>query len=242
MAGVSVLRHPDGPALASAVAEALLRRLVEMQAERGVVHLCLTGGRIANSVYEQLATLVGDSQLDPGLLELWWGDERFVPTDDPTRHSLQALARLAGSFPLDPARTHPMPSSDVFADAQEAASAYARDLAGTVIDICLLGIGEDGHVASVFPDHSSFDPTQALAVAVTDSPKPPDRVTLSLAAINRSREVWLIGSGEAKAAPVARALEGDPTLPAAHVQAAERTYWYLDEQAAALLPYHTCAL
>ena len=242
MPSVSVLRHPDAAALAANAAAALLRRVVEMQAGGGIVHLCLTGGRIANTVYEHLAGMVATSHLDPGRLELWWGDERFVPTDDPTRHSLQALARLAGSFPLDPGRTHPMPSADAFADPHEAAYAYAREISGTTLDICLLGIGEDGHIASLFADHPAFEPTQSLVVGVADPPKPPERVSLTLSAINRSREVWLFGSGPEKAGPVSRALRGDPTVPAAHVHGVEQTLWFVDEAAAALVPYHSYGL
>jgi 6-phosphogluconolactonase len=242
MPTVSVQRHPDAATLAANAAAALIRRLVEMQRDGRIVHLCLTGGRIANRIYEHIAGMVATSELDPGRLELWWGDERFVPTDDPMRHSLQALSRLAGSFPLDPARTHPIPSTDAFADSHAAAYAYARELSGTTIDICLLGIGEDGHVASLFPDHPSFEPTQSLVIGVTDPPKPPERVSLTLSAINRSREVWIFSSGAEKAGPVSRALRGDPAAPAAHVHGVERTLWFLDEDAAAQVPYHECGL
>ncbi len=242
MPAVAVQRHPDASSLAAHAATTLVRRLVELQTDGGIVHLCLTGGRIANQIYEHVAGMVATSPLDPGRLELWWGDERFVPTDDPERHSLQALARLAGSFPLDPARTHPMPSSDAFADPHEAAYAYGREISGTTIDICLLGIGTDGHIASLFPDHPSFEPTQSFAVGVTDSPKPPERVSLTLSAINRSKEVWLFGSGQEKAESVARALRGDPASPAAHVHGVEQTIWFLDEEAASQLPYHDCEL
>lgn len=242
MPAVSVQRYADSSSLAASAAAALVRRLVELQAGNAIVHLCLTGGRIANRIYEHVAGMVATSDLDPGRLELWWGDERFVPTDDPDRHSLQALTRLAGSFPLDPARTHPMPSADVFADPHEAAYAYSREISGITLDICLLSIGEDGHVASLFHGHPSFEPTQSLAVGVTDPPKSPERVSLTLSAINRAKEVWLLASGSEKAGPVARALRGDPTIPGAHVHGVDQTIWFLDEDAAALVPYHACGL
>ena len=135
-----------------------------------------------------------------------------------------------------------MPSADAFADPHEAAYAYAREISGTTLDICLLGIGEDGHIASLFADHPAFEPTQSLVVGVADPPKPPERVSLTLSAINRSREVWLFGSGPEKAGPVSRALRGDPTVPAAHVHGVEQTLWFVDEAAAALVPYHSCGL
>ena len=242
MSPVEVLRHPDASALADATAARIITTLVERQADTGHASLCLTGGRIGTAVLAAVAGNPGRDSVDWANVEIWWGDERFVPTDDPTRHSLQALARLAGSFPLDPGRTHPMPSADAFADPHEAAYAYAREISGTTLDICLLGIGEDGHIASLFADHPAFEPTQSLVVGVADPPKPPERVSLTLSAINRSREVWLFGSGPEKAGPVSRALRGDPTVPAAHVHGVEQTLWFVDEAAAALVPYHSCGL
>ena len=107
----------------------------------------------------------------------------------------------------------------------------------------LLSVGEDGHVASIFPDHPSSEATQASVVGVTNAPKlPPDRISLSLATINRSREVWFLASGGEKANAVGRVFRGDPALPAAHVRGAERTVWFVDEAAAAHLPFHECGL
>jgi 6-phosphogluconolactonase len=187
--------------------------------------------------------VVGTSKVDPAQLELWWTDEAFVPTDDPRRNSLQALSRLAGSFPLSPARTHPMPSSDASADPAQAALTYGTELDGSVIDICLLGLGENGHVAALHPGHPSAEPTSAVAVGVTDSPKAPsEQVSLSLSTINRSREVWLFATGIQKAQAVARTFRGDATTISAHVSGVERTLWFLDDAAASQLPFHSCRL
>ncbi len=238
-----VRRYPTPQVLAEDVAECLIHRLHDLQQANGVAEVCLTGGRVANLAYEHLARKVGRSGVDPGMLELWWTDEAFVPTDDPRRNSLEALARLAGSFPLDPARTHLMPSKDGSADAVEAAVAYGREMSGHTMDICLLSIGETGHVAALFPGHPSSEPTAALAVGVTDAPKPPpERISLSLATINRSREVWLLASGPEKAEAVARTFDGDPTTISAHVAGVDRTRFFIDEAAAAHLPFHRCRL
>lgn len=243
MSKARILRYRDADELAIAASDRLISTLVALQSSKGMAELCLTGGRIANAVYERLATIVGQPGFDPGLLELWWGDERFVPTTDPDRNSLQALSRLAGAFPLDPARTHVMPANEGAADAQQAAQAYAAELGDTVFDVCLLGIGPDGHTASLFPHHPSSEPTDALVIGVNDSPKPPsERISLTVAAINRSREVWMFVSGEEKAQAVAQALAGDPDLPASHVEGRERTLWFVDEAAAARLPFHQCTL
>ena len=238
-----VLRYLDADDLASHAAARLVDALVGYQADGRVAHLCLTGGRIALRVYHQLAGLVGGSDLDPARLELWWGDERFVPTDDPARNVGPTLASLAGRFVVDPARTHPMPAADGLIDAGAAAATYAKELGDTRFDVCLLGLGEDGHVASIFPGHPSGEATSQTVIGVSDSPKPPaERITLTIPALSRSGEVWFLVSGEEKADAVAAALAGDESLPAARVQGEESTLWLVDRAAASRLPYFECSL
>lgn len=240
MAEIHRFGSPDE--LADGVARQLLSALVARQAGGAITHLCLTGGRIANRMYARLGGLVEGSGLDPGRMELWWGDERFLPTDDPDRNAGPTLALLAGKFPLDPARTHPMPSADGVADNAASAATYAKELDDATFDICLLGMGEDGHVASIFPAHPSFEATPHAVIAVNDAPKPPpERISLSLGSLCRSREVWFIVSGAAKADALSRAVLGDPTLPAGVARGVERTVWFVDVDAAAKLPYHRCA-
>ncbi|MGD8215042.1 6-phosphogluconolactonase [Aestuariimicrobium sp. Y1814] len=238
-----VLRYSSSDELADAVASLLLTRLVELQA-KGEVHVCLTGGRIANRMYESLASLAEGSELDPSKLHLWWGDERFVPLTDPDRNASQSFGILARTISLRPGQTHAMPATDGRADSDEAAFSYARELGDTVFDVCLLGMGEDGHVASLFPNHPSFtQPTSAMVIGVSDSPKPPsERVSLTIPAINRSRAVWVLVSGEAKAEAVQRTIGGDPSLPATAVQGREETFFFLDQAAASLLPRYNCQL
>lgn len=235
-----VLRFPLADDLVTEAATALLNRLVRAQAD-GDINLCLTGGRIANRIYAAFAELAADSDLEPERLHLWWGDERFVETTDPERNALQSLALLAGRLQLVPSQIHPMPASDGNADPDESAFAYAQELNDTVFDLCLLGMGPDGHVASIFPHHPSFEPTTFTAIGVTDAPKPPpERISLTLPAINRSRDVWLWVSGAEKAAATAQALAGNPDLPAAHVHGTHETVWFLDAEAAADVPVHQC--
>lgn len=239
-----VRRYASGAGLTEGAAERLMAALVERQATtEGPVHLCLTGGRIANRIYEAFTELVDGSQLDPTRIELWWGDERFVATEDPERHAGEALSILARKLPMISARTHAMPPADGIADSGQSAATYARELGDTVFDICLLGMGADGHVASIFPGHPSFleEHTQAV-VGVTDSPKPPaSRISLTIPTLNRSREVWFLVSGGDKADAVRRSLGGDPTVPAGVVRGTEETVWLLDRDAAADLPYHDCS-
>jgi len=235
-------RFGSADELAEGAARGLLTALVARQAGGRVVHLCLTGGRIANLVYAHLGGLVEGSGLDPGRMELWWGDERFLPTGDPDRNAGPTLALLAGRFPLDPARTHPMPSADGVADNAASAATYAKELGDTTFDICLLGMGEDGHVASIFPGHPSFESTTHAVIAVNDAPKPPRaRISLSLGTLCRSREIWFLVSGREKADALSRAVLGDPTVPAGLARGLERTAWFVDLDAAGGLPYYRCS-
>lgn len=227
----------DGDGVADTVARKLLVRIEHLQSDpERVVQLCLTGGRIANRVYRELTDGQVTSRVDWRRVEFWWGDERYVPTDDPDRNAGQTLSILASRIPLDPAKVHPMPASDGSADLAQAALEYASELGETVFDICLLGVGPDGHVASLFPGHPSFEKQTGRVIGVEDSPKPPpERITLTMPVITASDEVWLIVSGAEKADAVARALDGDESLPATMAKGAERTVWCIDEEAASAL-------
>lgn len=238
----AIHRYATADDLAHGVAVSLLDRLVALQADGGVAQLCLTGGRIANRIYGALGQLVGASLLDPARLELWWGDERFLPTGDPDRNAGPTLAILAASFSLDPARTHPMPAADGLADNVVSAGTYAKELGDTVFDICLLGMGPDGHVASIFPHHPSFAESTHTVIGVDDAPKPPaGRISLTVPTLNRSREVWFLVVGDDKQDAVARSVAGDPEVPAGVTRGTENTVWFLDRAAAGRLPYHQCS-
>jgi len=242
----SVAVHADPDLLAEAVAARLIVRLLDAQADRGQASVVLTGGRIAIAVYQAVRRLPAADAVDWSRVDVWWGDERFLPAGDPERNETQARAALLDHLPLDPRRVHPMPSSDGVAgnDPERAAAWYAEALAtaarpGTALlphlDVLLLGLGEDGHVASVFPEHPVGYETRPVS-AVRGSPKPPPvRLTLTLPAINTAEEVWLVAAGAAKAQAVGMALAGAGPfqLPAAGVHGVSRTLWLLDRAAAA---------
>lgn len=235
-----VVRHTDAQDLSRHAARMLLDTLVELQATQEVVHLCLCAGEVATQTYEVFADLVPDSQLDPSRLHLWWGDEAYAPTTDPARTAPRLLTILARTLHVASSQIHVMPSSEGHADPSEAAFAYAAELGDTVFDLCLLGMGVDGHVGSIFPGHASMD-SASLAMGVSDAPKPPaERIGLTLNAINRSHRVWLWVAGEQKAPAVTQALDGDETLPAALVHGTQQTLWFLDEAAARDLPRYHC--
>ncbi|PFG16932.1 6-phosphogluconolactonase [Propionicimonas paludicola] len=237
-----LIRYCNQPELARRAAARLLASLIELQADGRVAQLCLTGGRAALATYAELGELVPGSALDPSRLELWWGDERFVPTDGTDRNAGPTLALLARHFLVDPARTHPMPSADGQVDAAASAATYAKELGETRFDLCILGVGVDGEVAAIFPGHPSAEPSTQSVIGVTDAPKgPPERISLTIETINRSREVWLLASGQEKAEVVSRAVAGDSALPAGRVSGRRRTLWLVDEAAAAKLPYYECS-
>jgi 6-phosphogluconolactonase len=231
-----VVVSPDADTLAATVAARLAIKIIDAQAERGSASIVLTGGRIAAKVLGTLKDLPAAQAIDWSHVELWWGDERFLPTGDPERNDTQARAALLDALPLDPARVHAMPASDGpdGDDASAAAEAYARELGDRPhFDVLMLGVGEDGHVASLFPGHPVLTET-GTAVATFNSPKPPPtRITLTMPTIQSADEVWLVAAGPDKTKSVGAALNGDKSLPAAHATGTSRTLWLLDRQAAA---------
>ncbi|MGW0436019.1 6-phosphogluconolactonase [Micromonospora sp. NPDC003197] len=246
MSETSVVVHADRDVLAQAVAARLIVRLIDAQAERGQAGLVLTGGRVAAAIYRAVRDLPARDAVDWSRVDVWWGDERFLPAGDPERNETQAREALLDALPLDPARVHPMPASDgpEGDDPETAAATYTAALAtaarpGTAtlphFDVLLLGVGEDGHVASVFPGHPVVYETRPVS-AVRGSPKPPPvRTTLTLPTINTADEVWLVATGTDKARAVGMALAGagPVQLPAAGVCGVSRTLWLLDRAAAA---------
>jgi 6-phosphogluconolactonase len=235
--GAQILVHPHADDVAEALAARLMSRLTELQREARTPQVALTGGRIATRAYERLGSEGRSSAVDWSRLGLWWGDERFVPADDDDRNARQALTALS-ALPLDLERVHPMPAADDGLDLDAAAEAYDAELGDVAFDICLLGMGPDGHVASLFPEHPSSY-AEGRVVGVRSSPKPPpERISLTLEVINRSAEVWfsVTGADKAAAARLAFSGAGPIQVPAAGVRGRERTLWLVDRDAAAQLP------
>lgn len=249
MSTTSVVVHANADLLAHAVAARLAIRLADAQAARGAASVVLTGGRVAAAAYRALRDSPARDTVDWRNLDVWWGDERFLPSGHPDRNDAQAREALLKVVPLDPRRVHPMPASDGpdGDDPEGAAAGYAMALAAAAkpghqrlphFDVLLLGVGEDGHVASVFPESpASYE--QRPVTAVRGSPKPPPiRITLTRPAINTAEEVWLVAAGASKAAAVRMALTGSGPVqvPAAGVAGVATTRWLLDRAAAAELP------
>jgi 6-phosphogluconolactonase len=230
--------HPTPDAVARTVAEQLVARMASLQASGKVPSVVLTGGTIANAIYQAVAALPS-SDVDWTRVDFWWGDERFVPADSTDRNDRAAELDMLDVVGVDPARVHAMPAADeVHTDVDAAAAAYAEEVrthAGDDFDLVLLGVGPDGHVASLFPGFPQLGVVDELAVGVTGSPKPPpDRITLTFATLNRAREVWFLVTGEGKADAVARALAPDGSVqdtPARGITVQD-SIWWLDRAAA----------
>lgn len=234
-----VLVEDDPTSLAHVVADQLVSTLAALQAQDHVPSVVLTGGTVADKIHRAVAARSDDGRVDWSRVELYWGDERFVPADDGDRNELQVRRALLDHVDVDEARVHPMPAADGTLTVEDAAAAYADVVRDRTFDVVMLGMGPDGHVASLFPGKPTLQVTDRDTVAEADSPKPPpERISLTYAALNRGREVWLLVSGDGKADAVARALGGDDPArtPAAGVHGSEQTLWMLDEAAASRLP------
>jgi 6-phosphogluconolactonase len=241
-----VVVHPDAHLLAEATAARLLTHLVDVQSHRSPVHVVLTGGTVGIKTLAAVAANPVRDAVDWSGVHLWWGDERFLPDGDPDRNETQArdalLDALGDALPAEnvhamPALSADTPTPEVAADQYAAtlAAATGGTAASPAFDVLMLGMGPDGHVASLFPDHEALSATGRATVGVHGSPKPPPlRVSLTYDAITGAREVWVVAAGAEKAQAVASALGGAAvtTTPAAGAVGIERTLWLVDVAAA----------
>jgi 6-phosphogluconolactonase len=243
--------HRDADLLAQAVAARLVTRLVDACAAADSASLVLTGGGIGTRVLSELAAAPARDAIDWRRVDIWWGDERFLPAGDPERNETAARAALLDHIDTSPDRIHPMPPSDgPDGDNPEAAAErYAGWLRAAArpedhgdvpsFDVLMLGIGPDAHVASMFPGQPALYEEKRTVVAVHGAPKPPPtRLTLTRPAINAARDAWIIASGSDKAAAVRLALSeaGPIQVPAASVRGRQQTLFLLDRAAAAEVP------
>jgi 6-phosphogluconolactonase len=211
----------------------------------------LTGGGIGTQVLAELAAAPARDAVDWPHTDIWWGDERFLPTGDPERNETGARAALLDHVGVDPGRVHAMPGPDGpdGNDPEAAAARYAGWLRGAAtpadeggfpaFDIAMLGIGPEGHIASLFPGLPAVYEQERSVLAVHGSPKPPPtRLTLTFPAIQAAREVWVLVSGDEKADAVRLALSGasQAQVPVAGARGREQTLFLLDRAAAAKIP------
>jgi len=228
---MNVELYPDGSALAAAIAERIVGRLALIQTEGRRPSLVLTGGTIAIEAYARL----GSGPVDWSEVDFYWGDERFVPAGHSDRNDQQARDAFLDRLGVPIERIHAMPAHGCDLSMAEAADSYAAALPDEPFDLVLLGVGPDGHIASLFPGFAQLHETERRVVEVFDSPKPPAvRLSMTLPALNNADSVWFLVSGGGKAEAVARAM-GDGTVgdtPAVGVHGLNETVWLLDEAAA----------
>jgi 6-phosphogluconolactonase len=221
----------DEATLAAAAAAAIVAGLSRGLQTLGRASLALSGGRTPGPAYRALAAEPLASRVEWERVRIYFADERAVPPGD--RESNYRLAReiLIDPLRIPPRNVHRMKGE--YADLEAAAIEYEAHL-DRLLDVVVLGLGEDGHVASLFPGSPLVGETKRRVAVVTDSPKPPARrLTLTPRALAESRQVLVLATGEAKAAAVARALEGDVEAREVPGRLARERDWYLDGAAAA---------
>jgi 6-phosphogluconolactonase len=239
-------KYPDTAALVAAAGDRLVAAIADAIGQRGRALIVLTGGGTGTGLLKRVREQADG--IDWSKVHLFWGDDRFVPADDDERNEKQAREALIDHVDIPAANVHAMaPSGGEFGDDLDAAAqAYEQVLAANAeegqpepdFDVHLLGMGGEGHINSLFPDTPAVRESSRLVIGVTDSPKPPPRrITLTLPAVQRSREVWLVVSGDAKADAVAAAIGGASPVdvPAAGGVGRDATVWLLDEGAASKL-------
>jgi len=193
----------------------------------GVFHLALTGGTLGS---ELTRTLVADWNAHPELyqgLHIWWSDERFVDRSSAEQNSSPVLNSVTNKN----VTIHMLRASDEVENIDVAVEDYLARLGETFMDLTILGLGPDGHIASLFPGAAHIDRLEKI-IAITDSPKPPAvRATFTLSMINTSTLVWIIAAGASKADAVTKIIEGDLSIPASYVRAADHTRLIVDTDA-----------
>jgi 6-phosphogluconolactonase len=237
--------------LAASVVARLVSTLARVQSSRTRAALALTAGGIMEQIWQALADSSAAGSLDWSRVDIFWGDERFVPAGSPDRNDEPAERILFSHPPFSAATRYTMPASDGdFGDDLDAAAAgYAEALYRVRrpddpddvpnFDVLLLGIGPDGHCCSLFPEHPGVYVEDAAVIPVRNSPKPPPRrLSLTFDGMNFANEIWVVASGAGKADAAAMALggAGRVQVPSAGAQGRYRTLWLLDRAAAAKLP------
>ncbi|MDQ2836021.1 MAG: 6-phosphogluconolactonase [Actinomycetota bacterium] len=244
--------QPDANRLAADVALRTLSSLAQAQQQRGRAALALTAGSIMEAVWTAIADAPARDSVDWARVDVFWADERFVPFGSADRNDTAANRILFDRPPFQGVRQFAMPASDgPQPNLDEAAAYYAGQLYGARraddpdelpnFDVLLLGLGPDGHCASLFPEHPGTYEDSGPVTAVRNSPKPPpNRISLTFSGLDAANEIWFVasGSGKAEAVALAHSGAGRVQVPSAGPKGRFRTLWLLDRDAAAKLPKH----
>lgn len=239
MTSITVRESESMDDVVRTVVDELVAAIASKHAINAECHISLTGGRAGSAITEALFTDVNLSKINPRLLHVWWSDERYVPVGDADRNDsvVPALAVESG------VHCHSVQGPDSSTSVHDSAVSYGQQLhlalttrfcaSNTLMDVCLLSIGPDGHIASLFPEHPALDSVSGT-IAIEDSPKPPPvRVTWTYPTINASEQVWLIATGAEKAERVTEVLAGTDfhEIPASGARGKSQTLLFVDKAA-----------
>lgn len=234
-----VITLADPASVAAAVADRFLERIAAAQGRGETPQVVLAGGTVARLVHREIAARAPGYAVDWDRVGFWFGDERFVVRESPERNAGQARADFLDS--VGASQVHEIPAVEDADGVADAARRYADLLEAGLregadeFDLVMLGMGPDGHVASLFPGYPQLAVQDTLAVPVLDSPKPPPlRVTLTFPTLNTSKAVWFLVVGAEKADAVARAWAFDGSVsetPARGITGPSVT-WFVDDAAA----------
>lgn len=235
---VEIFRTPERQVIG--IADWLVTQMLE---SHGDFRLVLSGGNTPRPLYEHLGRQPYRNRIPWRRLQIFWGDERFVPHNDPASNFGMALTACLRDAPIPSDRVHPIPTEDSPDQAAMRYEALLREFAASdakqeprpLFDVVLLGLGADGHTASLFPSSPLLEEKQRWVAAVSSQPLP--RVSLTLPAISNCRHAVFMVAGSDKQRAAMGAIAGDHRLPAAHVKSVGEVVWFLDREAAAPL-YH----
>ncbi|PZE28787.1 MULTISPECIES: 6-phosphogluconolactonase [unclassified Curtobacterium] len=247
-----VLVHPDKQALGASVAARFITKIIDVIDDQGQASIAISGGSVSTLVLAAIGQSPARESVDWSKVHVWWVDERWVPKGDADRNDTGTESDFFAHVSIPDDNIHRMPSSDEGLTIDEAAAKYAEELAGSAssdamapsFDITLLGVGPDGHTASLFPEFPQLAITDRSVVPVDDSPKPPpQRLTLTYPVINASQRVWVVLSGAEKASVLGLALAGASVedVPVGGVQGRKRTVFFIDQDAARDVPENLIA-
>ena len=240
---VEIRKFPDADSVATAAAQLFLDRVRDDLAAKPLVHVALTGGTVGIATLAALGRHVDRDSIDYSRVHIWWGDERFVERSSRDRNAVLAREAYLSKISIPEGNIHEFPAANEGKSLSEARESFSLETAGFAssegtidFDLVFLGMGPDGHVASLFPGHDSGSNSQ-FVIAEHDSPKPPpERLSLSYRALNAAKRVVFVVAGLDKAEAVMDAF-GNPgsVLPAAKVRGASSSVLLVDEAAASLL-------
>lgn len=236
---VEIQRFADAKKVSEAVANAFIDRLLELLSEKSIVHVAITGGTVGILSLAKIGNHAKLAQVDFSRTHIWWGDERFVAADSEDRNAVQAYDPFLSKISIPADNVHVFPASDEGLTLEQAAEDFAAQVAQFAdktelipFDVMLMGMGPDGHIASLFPERNASAVSKAV-VFESNSPKPPaERLSFSFEAINHASEIWFTVAGADKASAVSDSLISKTRLlPAAKVAGVQKTRWFLDEAA-----------